>query len=247
MNDRPQPPHPCPGFQLTQEICTQVVQVLQASLPPPLENSPEGIARRDRVAIAQIASMLPINAEEANLAAQCVIASAFAADHLRSAAQHAADVKLAGKFRTLAARAGRESRSLRSLLMRIQAARQKGASAMAPRPDTIVGTKFSPLGLMTEALQQFPPPAAKQPAAPTLGLPHSKYETAQDVARTARLMREASRYAMLYPLRAKRIRQYKGVPPDWEFETPDPALVAAIVLGNTSSLRWADRTEDPAV
>jgi hypothetical protein len=44
-------------------------------------------------------------------------------------------------------------------------------------------------------------------------------------------------------MQVKRIRQHGGLPPDCDFEPPDPELLHAIVTGNGSNLRWADRYE----
>ncbi len=54
-------------------------------LPPPITDTPEDLARRDNAAIAQVASLLPANADEATLAAQYVAAHAQAVDCLRLA------------------------------------------------------------------------------------------------------------------------------------------------------------------
>ena len=47
---------------------------LRGSLPPPVSATPEDLAHRDRAAIAQVACLLPANADEVELAAQYVAA-----------------------------------------------------------------------------------------------------------------------------------------------------------------------------
>jgi hypothetical protein len=63
--------------------------------PPPPDYSPEDIARRNRAAIAEVASMLPGNAEEASLAAQYV------------GAKRAAGARSAGGARRVGGRSAR--------------------------------------------------------------------------------------------------------------------------------------------
>jgi hypothetical protein len=58
------------------------LHTLRGLLPPPITDTPLDHARRDDAAIAQVAAMLPANADEAHLAAQCVAARAQAADCL---------------------------------------------------------------------------------------------------------------------------------------------------------------------
>ena len=85
---------PQPDLQLPFEIYHQLVHTLRATLPPPITDTPEELARRDRTAIAQVAALVPANADEANLGAQYVAAGARAMDRLRLVREHADDVKL---------------------------------------------------------------------------------------------------------------------------------------------------------
>ena len=50
----------------------QTVFTLNSLLPPPANDTPEDTARRDRAAMAHVASLRPADPEEANLAAQYV-------------------------------------------------------------------------------------------------------------------------------------------------------------------------------
>jgi hypothetical protein len=47
-------------------------------LPPPLDDTSEALHVRNRAAIAKVAALLPVNANEADLAAQCIAARAQA-------------------------------------------------------------------------------------------------------------------------------------------------------------------------
>jgi hypothetical protein len=70
---------------LPRDAYHHLAHTLRGSLPPPLADTPEDLARRDNAAIAEAASLLPINASEAALAAQFVAANAQAMDCLRLA------------------------------------------------------------------------------------------------------------------------------------------------------------------
>ena len=61
-------------------------------LPPPLDDTPEGLRARNHAAIAKVAALLPVNANKADLAAQCIAARAQAEDVLRLLRQHAGDI-----------------------------------------------------------------------------------------------------------------------------------------------------------
>ena len=86
----------CPGIdtqnqppdltlQLPRDVYHLVVFTLRGMLPPPETDTPEAEARRDRAAIALVASMLPSNSEEAHLAARSVGLAIYAMDCLRQA------------------------------------------------------------------------------------------------------------------------------------------------------------------
>ncbi|MGD0107711.1 MAG: hypothetical protein ABSC06_27290 [Rhodopila sp.] len=54
----------------------QLVYTLADLLPPPLDDTPEALRTRNHAAIAKVAALLPANANEADLAAQCIAARA---------------------------------------------------------------------------------------------------------------------------------------------------------------------------
>jgi hypothetical protein len=70
------PPHP--AIDLSTELYYQLVYTLTDLLPPPLDDSPEARHVRIHAAIAKVAALLPVNANEADLAAQCIAARAQA-------------------------------------------------------------------------------------------------------------------------------------------------------------------------
>jgi hypothetical protein len=79
------PPHP--AINLSTHLYYQLVYTLTDLLPPPLDGSPEALCTRNYAAIAKVAALLPVNANEADLApsfarsvAQCIAARAQAED-----------------------------------------------------------------------------------------------------------------------------------------------------------------------
>ena len=112
-------------LRLPRDMYYQMLHELLGALPPPVTDSPEDRIRRDNAAIAQVASMLPANAEEANIAAQFVGANAQALDCLRLAHLHEQDLPRSLQCTAQAGNMMRQARGARSLLMRVQAARQK--------------------------------------------------------------------------------------------------------------------------
>ena len=106
MDQQPAPNNPYPARQLRRDIYYQAVEILRSMLPGPLTDTPEAWARRDRVAIAKVAAMVPANPAEGELAAHHVALMAQAADALRQVLQHADDVQRAAQVRAQAASAG---------------------------------------------------------------------------------------------------------------------------------------------
>jgi hypothetical protein len=125
MDHSPPPQPPDLTLQLPRDIYYQIVHTLRRSLPPPLTASADDRARRDNTAIAEVACLLPANAEEVEIAAQFVAANAQAMVCLRLAQEHADDVPRVLQCTAQSARIMREARGARSLLLRVQTARQK--------------------------------------------------------------------------------------------------------------------------
>jgi hypothetical protein len=87
--DTPPQPHD-PTALLLRDTYYQLVHTLRASLPPPVTDTPEDLARRDNAVIAQVACLLPVNADEAILAVQYVAANAGVLECLRLVQEHRA-------------------------------------------------------------------------------------------------------------------------------------------------------------
>jgi len=117
------PPHP--AIDLPSPLYYQLVYTLTDLLPPPLDDSPEALHDRNHAAIAKVAALLPVNANEADLAAQCIAARAQAEEMLRLLRQHAGDIGLVMRLNAQYGSMVRTSLSVHARLMRVQALRRK--------------------------------------------------------------------------------------------------------------------------
>jgi hypothetical protein len=257
MSDQPPPYQLDPEMQLQRDIYYEAAQTLRGSLPPPIEDTPEGWLRRDRTAIATVASLVPASSAEARLAAHHVAAVAHSDEALRQAVQQAADRKRVAQLRAQSASMGREARGFLGSLLRLQAVRQKREATDASR-DNADWTERSAFGLMTEAMEIMPPaplPAAAPLTAapsppPAAELPPSRFLPPQDYSewseeekRQDRLSARASRYAILNTKNVQIIRKLGRLPDNCDFEPPDPELLHEIIHGNHPNLLWADTYE----
>jgi hypothetical protein len=121
--ETPSPPHP--AIDLSTPLYYQLVYTLTDLLPPPLDDTPEALRTRNHAAIAKVAALLPVNANEADLAAQCIAARAQAEDVLRLLRHHAGDIGLVMRLNAQYGSMVRTSLSVHGRLMRVQAVRQK--------------------------------------------------------------------------------------------------------------------------
>ena len=150
METQSQPPDLT--LQLPRDVYHVVVYTLRGLLPPPETDTPEAEARRDRAAIARVASMLPANDEEADLASRCVAHAAYAMDCLRLARGYrATDHAYFLKCTAQAASTERKAQSARSLLLRLQAERRKRQADNAAA-DQDAWTEHCAIGMMADAL-----------------------------------------------------------------------------------------------
>ncbi|MDR3531283.1 MAG: hypothetical protein P4L90_12125, partial [Rhodopila sp.] len=96
---------------LPREAFREVMRVLRGSLPLLDDDAPEGWGRQDRAAMAAVASLRPENAAEGQLAAQFVLAEAWAADCLRLAGERRREMAIALKCKAQALSFMREAKS----------------------------------------------------------------------------------------------------------------------------------------
>jgi hypothetical protein len=114
-----------PANHLTAHLHYQLVYTLTALLPPPIDDSPAALRTRNYAAFAKVAALLPVNANETDLAAQCIAARAQAEDILRLLRQHAGDIGLVIRLNAQYGSMVRTSLSVHARLMRVQAVRHK--------------------------------------------------------------------------------------------------------------------------
>ena len=116
-------PYPVIGFSAL--VCRQLVYTLTRLLPPPIDDNPTALLARNHAAIAKVAALLPVNANEVDLAAQCIAARAQAEEMLQLLRQHAGDIDLVMRLNAQYGSMVRTSLSVHARLMRVQAVRQK--------------------------------------------------------------------------------------------------------------------------
>jgi hypothetical protein len=119
---------PSPSTNLSTHLYHQLVYTLTDLLPPPIDGSPGALRARNYAAIAKVAAMLPVNANETDLAAQSIAARAQAEDILRLLRENADDLALVIRLNAQYASMIRTSLSVHAHLLRVQAVRQKRES-----------------------------------------------------------------------------------------------------------------------
>ena len=240
--DRDPAPEPTDlSLQLPRSTYWQLLHMLRGMLPDPEDDTLEALAHRDHAAIAQVAAMLPANADEAFLAAQCVGARLYGMGCIREARGLAkTDPEWQRKCAAQGFSAFRESRQARSLLARLQMAREKREKDPAAT-DRAAWSEHCTIGLMTDALAGSPAKPVPVPVEPqSVPEPPPAAEPAADEAPKRDLAAEAELYAIMYPRRAKLIRSLGGLPDNPDFGLPDPELVPFIVNGTTPALLSLD-------
>ena len=187
-------PSPRPAVDLSPHLYHQLVYTLTDLLPPPLDDTPEALRTRNHAAIAKVAALLPVNANEIDLAVQCIAARAQAGDVLRLVRQHADDIGLVMRLNAQYGSMVRTSLAVHGRLMRVQAVRQKREAIEGAATEdlwTLHVTERSMLAVVDSNAkpQQAARPGAVPVEAPAAGVDQtieqnvSEYETnSQDVA-----------------------------------------------------------------
>ncbi len=118
-------PPPRSAIDLMPTLYYQLAYTLMGLLPPPLDDTPAGRRARDLTAIAKVASLAPVNADEADIAAHCIAARAQAEDVLRLAGLHEHDPALVAKLNRQYASMMRLWLAVHARLRRVQSERRK--------------------------------------------------------------------------------------------------------------------------
>ena len=121
MDPCAEPEPPDLSLRLPRDIYWLVLHTLRGLLPPAPTDAPDAESRRDHAAVALVASMLPGNAEEADLASRCVAHAAYGMHCLWQARVYRNDLSAFLKCNAQAASMERRAQSARSLLQRPQA------------------------------------------------------------------------------------------------------------------------------
>jgi hypothetical protein len=227
MSDAPTTEPQADPFQLLPKaVYRTIVADLYTDIPSPHLTDPELIAERVHAAIAEIASMCPVNAEEARIAARVVVADAQARDCIRHARALFIDTIPAMKCQAQASHLMRTANAARALLLRVQAARHKRDSIQVTREQD-AWTTHAAEGLLLaadgHATAEPPPPPATD-----------------DIDKFARYD-PAEQYALMYPRRAAEIRACGGVPPTAAYGLPEPETVSALIASTSPILQQIDQ------
>ena len=227
--------HPADPFQLLPKaIYRAIVADLYADIPPPTLTDPELIAERLHAAIGEIASMCPVNAEEARVAARVATADAQARECIRHARALHNEPIPAMKCQAQANHCMRTANAARALLLRVQAARHK-REAIEATCEQDGWTVHAVEGLLLAAdghpIVQPPPPPPAEPPAPSATDDDDKFARYD----------EAEQYAVIHPRRAAEIRAHGGVPPTAAYGPPGPATVRALIASTSPILQQIDQ------
>ena len=148
-------PDPLPDLALLlpREAFFEILWMLRGSLPPPLSDDPAELKRRDRAAMATVASLLPVTVAEGRLAAQFASADAWARDCQVLAAERRADTGWARKCMAQSVSLMRESRAALRELRQMQKERRRRETdaAAASRAEW---EEHSAVGMMRGALEE---------------------------------------------------------------------------------------------
>jgi hypothetical protein len=211
------PASPAPADTLPSSILLVLAHTLRQNLSAAATDSPEDAARFECAAIEHAASLLPATADEANLAALYVAASAQALQCLRLSRRYPNDSAVVLKCTAQSASMMRQARAFRTALERAQIARRKRegtAAADAAKRKVPASVADAP----AQAQAPSPEPSKLDPIA------------------------EAERYALHHRKRAVLIRRLGHLPAKFGWLAPE--VVHAVATGTTPILCGLD--EKPA-
>ncbi len=118
-------PPPRSAIDLMPTLYYQLVYTLMDMLPPPLDDTPAGVRARNLTAIAKIASLAPVNADEADIASHCIASRAQTEEMLRLVRKNDHDPELMVKLNKQYASMMRLWMAVHARLRQAQAERRK--------------------------------------------------------------------------------------------------------------------------
>ena len=227
---------PNPFDQVSDSVFRYVVHCLYKDVLPPDVTEPAQVRLIIDAGIAAVASMIPANADEANIAVRVFTADANASACIGYAHQLAAAYEFvaAGKCRAQATQLHRTANAARALLLRVQAARRKREADRATC-DKDAWHEHCVAGLMVAATKGTPAPAPEPPPPPP-----APAAAPDDDGKFARYD-IAEQYAAIYPRRAAEIRAHRGIPAAATWGRPDPETVEALLASTSPLVLQADQ------
>jgi hypothetical protein len=243
MSDTPTTEDPPDPFQLLPKaVYRTLVADIYALVPPPTLTDPQLIADRVHSAIATIASMVPANAEECEIALRVVTADAQYKEAIRQARELFNDPTPSMKCQAQASLMMRTANAARTMLLRVQSARRKREAVPAACNQDAWTIHATEALLLAADGQDVPaPPPLPQPESE----PTPEPPPLADDDKFARYD-EAEQYAIIYPRRAAEIRAHGGVPSTARYGRPEAPLVQQILTSTSPILLQLDKDYDPA-
>jgi len=162
---------PRPSLDLSSQLYFQLVYTLTGLLPPPIDDSPEALRARNCAAVAKVAALLPVGANEIDLAAQCVAARAQAEEMLRLVRQHEGDIDRVMRLNAQYGSMVRTSLSVHGRLMRVQALRQKREAIEGAATEDAWTLHFAERWMLMVVDPGANPQQAAEPAEAPVGAP----------------------------------------------------------------------------
>ena len=118
-------PPPRSAIDLMPTLYYQLVYTLMDLLPPPLDDTQAALRARNLTAVAKVAALAPVNADEADIAAHCIASRAQAEEMLRLVRKNDHHPELVVKLNAQYASMMRLWLSVHARLRRVQAERRK--------------------------------------------------------------------------------------------------------------------------
>ena len=146
-------PQPDLAQLLPREAFYEILWMLRRQLPAPLSDDPAELERRDRSAMATVASLLPVTVAEGRLAAQFASADAWARDCQRQAAERRLEPGVAQQCLAQSVSLMRESRAALRELRQMQKER-RGRDADGAAANRAEWEQHSAVGMMRGALEE---------------------------------------------------------------------------------------------
>jgi hypothetical protein len=243
-----------PLDQVSDSVFRYVVHCLYKDVLPPNITDPSETRLIIDAGIAAVASMIPANADEANIAVRVVTADANASACIGYAHQLAAAYEFvaAGKCRAQANHFHRTANAARALLLRVQAARRK-READRTTCDQDAWQEHCVAGLMVAATNGAATPEPPSPPPVVTSGPAPRPRPGDDPATPppTRTVADdddkfahydiAEQYAAIYPRRAAEIRAHGGIPSAATWGRPDPETVEALLASTSPLVLQADQ------